>query len=58
MKTTTTVRVYPDDAKVLEATRKWLQKQYGSDHAIADAVNYALLNLLKTNPSIYEMIDA
>lgn len=55
-KITTTVRVYPEDAPVLEAVRQWLQKQYGTDHTLADAVNYALLNLQKTNPSISEML--
>lgn len=56
-KTTTTVRVYPDDIATLKATRMWLQKLYGSDHTIADAVHYAMVNLTITNPSILAMLE-
>jgi len=55
---TTTVQVTPDDSDLIEATRRWLQKLYGTDHNKSDAVHYAMLNLLKTNPSIAEMIPA
>ena len=53
----TTVAILPDDSMLIEATRLWLQKLYGTDHSKADAVHYAMLNLTKTNPSILEMLD-
>ena len=56
-KTTTTVRAFPEDAKVLEATRQWLQKQYGSDHTIADALHYAIVRLTISDPSILAMLE-
>lgn len=43
MKPTTTVRVYPEDAKRLEALRQWLQVHTGGkDATIADAVKAAI----------------
>jgi hypothetical protein len=42
-KATTTVRVYPDDAKRLEALRQWLQEfTGGKDQSLADAVKAAV----------------
>ena len=43
MTKTTTVRVYPEDAKRLEAIRQWLQAYTGGkDATIADAVKAAI----------------
>lgn len=42
-KQTTTVRVYPDDAKRLDALRRWLQENNGGeDYTISDAVKAAI----------------